>query len=197
VHCTSYEYEPAYQVNQTSNVLFCFWRLPDQNHHKTNSHQFSEFQQLRTSTMTNNTLPLTRTTRKLQRFQKLTRQLRMIWGGRKQEMLGSASLTAVGERTDACPSLEESSRSSNEEHTSCSGPRIEPSPILFIDDDEDSSYAMECMICLEGIDEAVHEDLDVLPCGHKFHRCCLNSWRFQNETCPTCRIGVEYYDTSC
>jgi hypothetical protein len=150
------------------------------------------------NTMPSNTLPSVArgTIREVHRFPKLRKQLRMLWGGRKQEILGSTPLN-VSERTYVCPSLEESSRSSNEEHTSCSGPRIEPSPILFIDDDEDSSYAMECMICLEGIDEAVHEDLDVLPCGHKFHRCCLNSWRFQNETCPTCRIGLEYYDMSC
>jgi hypothetical protein len=151
----------------------------------------------RTNTMTNNTLPVARRTNIIvQRFPKMIRKLRMLWGGRKQEILGSTSVT-VRERTDASPSLEESSRSSAEDCTSCcSGTRrIVPFPIL-LDDDEDS-YVMECMICLEGIREDVHDCQDVLPCGHIFHRCCLNSWRFQRESCPTCRHGLEYYEMTC
>jgi hypothetical protein len=145
--------------------------------------------------MTNNTLPpvARRTNIQVQRFPKMPRKLRMLWGGRKQEILGSTSVT-VGERTDASPSLQESSSSSAKDCTSCcSGPRrIAPFPILL--DDYEDSYVMECMICLEGIDEDVQDCHDVLPCGHTFHRCCLNSWRFQHETCPTCRRGLEYYE---
>jgi hypothetical protein len=49
------------------------------------------------------------------------------------------------------------------------------------------------VVCLEGIDEEVQqENHDVLLCGHIFHRCCLQSWRFQNDWCPICCYRLEY-----
>lgn len=42
---------------------------------------------------------------------------------------------------------------------------------------------IECTICLENIDD----DSKTLPCNHKFHAECIDSWQKINNTCPCCR----------
>lgn len=49
----------------------------------------------------------------------------------------------------------------------------------------------------DDIDNEIMSKYDVLPCGHTFHRKCLNEWRFAHETCPTCRYRLEYYEMFC
>ena len=90
---------------------------------------------------------------------------------------------------------------------------------------DDDSCENQCMICLEEIDMEISpeqeqrqqvqhtqqqnddddndDDLhtsdrfDALPCGHVFHRKCLNQWRFAHENCPTCRHGLEFHEMFC
>jgi hypothetical protein len=49
----------------------------------------------------------------------------------------------------------------------------------------ESAECKECTICLESI-QADHM-LDVLPCGHEFHRNCFGEWRKYGGSCPLCR----------
>jgi hypothetical protein len=48
-----------------------------------------------------------------------------------------------------------------------------------------SAECKECTICLETIQ--VDHVLDVLPCGHEFHRNCFGEWRKYGGSCPLCR----------
>jgi|TARA_B100001250_G_scaffold153745_1_gene132039 hypothetical protein len=45
----------------------------------------------------------------------------------------------------------------------------------------------ECVICLESItyDAKCQKTIEVLDCGHMFHKACINKWR--KNSCPTCR----------
>nr|ACG40679.1 protein binding protein [Zea mays] len=47
----------------------------------------------------------------------------------------------------------------------------------------------DCSVCLAGFEaEAV---VNRLPCGHLFHRACLETWlRYERATCPLCRAHV-------
>jgi len=44
-----------------------------------------------------------------------------------------------------------------------------------------------CIICRE---EMVANMTKKLPCGHIFHKNCLQSWFQRQQTCPTCRLDV-------
>jgi hypothetical protein len=35
------------------------------------------------------------------------------------------------------------------------------------------------------------KDLALLPCLHKFHRTCVESWLKHNHCCPECRVDVK------
>lgn len=41
----------------------------------------------------------------------------------------------------------------------------------------------DCAICLDGVEDAGKE----MPCGHRFHGECLESWLGVHGNCPTCR----------
>jgi len=64
-------------------------------------------------------------------------------------------------------------------------------------------HCPECVICLddfnESIDQSPHEASDsaavYLPCGHRFHSCCVNEWLREHNLCPTCRESVEIENT--
>lgn len=47
----------------------------------------------------------------------------------------------------------------------------------------------DCSVCLAGFEaKAV---VNRLPCGHLFHRACLETWlRYERATCPLCRAHV-------
>lgn len=45
----------------------------------------------------------------------------------------------------------------------------------------------ECPICLD-ITHAPRSRR--LPCGHTFHRACIDTWLRHNPTCPVCRKRV-------
>jgi hypothetical protein len=45
----------------------------------------------------------------------------------------------------------------------------------------------DCAICLEPVHRLT------LPCGHKFHKLCMNSVRFEgHRNCPLCRADIPY-----
>ena len=57
------------------------------------------------------------------------------------------------------------------------------------------STIIGCPICMEDITENV----EYLPCAHKFHTDCIHVWLSNNSECPICRIpffisGPEHLD---
>lgn len=49
----------------------------------------------------------------------------------------------------------------------------------------------ECSICADIINE--NEEIAKLPCGHNYHRKCLNRWIKINPCCPYCRSKNVFY----
>ena len=45
-----------------------------------------------------------------------------------------------------------------------------------------------CAICLSDYESG--EQLRVLPCGHRFHKACVDEWLRVNASCPTCRQHI-------
>ncbi|OWZ04747.1 Transmembrane protein [Phytophthora megakarya] len=48
-----------------------------------------------------------------------------------------------------------------------------------------------CCICLNDYEPS--QSLRLLPCGHHFHKECVDEWLLVNSTCPTCRKSI--FDT--
>jgi len=46
-----------------------------------------------------------------------------------------------------------------------------------------------CSICLSGFGEGVH--MRRLPCGHQFHRQCIDKWLRRNKRCPLCMRAID------
>lgn len=53
--------------------------------------------------------------------------------------------------------------------------------------------ALDCSICLDAFLEG--DKLACLPCGHRFHSCCLEPWVRTCGDCPYCRAAIHV--TSC
>lgn len=56
-----------------------------------------------------------------------------------------------------------------------------------------SQVVLDCSICLDAFLEG--EKLVCLPCGHRFHPCCLEPWIRTCGDCPYCRAAIHV--TSC
>lgn len=46
---------------------------------------------------------------------------------------------------------------------------------------------MECAVCFEEI----KSDALTVACGHKFHSCCMKTWKQHSKTCPLCRYDLD------
>jgi len=46
----------------------------------------------------------------------------------------------------------------------------------------------DCNICYEKLDENV---VKLVPCKHYYHKKCIDQWRRNNNTCPSCRSVIE------
>ena len=50
-----------------------------------------------------------------------------------------------------------------------------------------SSAAGYCCVCISACRDG--DDIRRLPCGHAFHRDCVDPWLRQRPTCPVCRTS--------
>ena len=55
-----------------------------------------------------------------------------------------------------------------------------------IDEDIDENC---CPICLVEYEEG--DEIRCLPCGHEFHKSCVDSWLANNASCPSCRHSLQ------
>lgn len=60
------------------------------------------------------------------------------------------------------------------------------------DEENISRASLECSICLENFLEGAA--LVCLPCGHKYHQCCLYPWVRACGDCPYCRAAITVTD---
>jgi hypothetical protein len=63
--------------------------------------------------------------------------------------------------------------------------------VFYLPNGEVGEEEKECMICLLSV-ENTHAR--VTPCGHLFHRDCIDEWGRKSPTlptCPTCRAGLD------
>lgn len=56
------------------------------------------------------------------------------------------------------------------------------------EDDQEYSSGEICTICLESYQPM--ESIRILPCLHYFHKNEIDTWLFENQTCPICKIDV-------
>ena len=59
-------------------------------------------------------------------------------------------------------------------------------PIIFIKP-ENIIEQNHCPICLNNLKNNV-----TLPCGHSYHSECILNWIEKNNTCPICRIKLNW-----
>eukprot|EP00210_Caulerpa_lentillifera_P002038 g1953.t1 len=52
-----------------------------------------------------------------------------------------------------------------------------------------SPMESRCPICLENFTSGA--ELRVMPCRHKYHRCCLDKWLKINAVCPICNMNIK------
>lgn len=60
-------------------------------------------------------------------------------------------------------------------------------------DKEEARVVLDCSICLDAFLEG--DKLVCLPCGHRYHPCCLEPWVRTCGDCPYCRAAIHV--TSC
>ena len=54
--------------------------------------------------------------------------------------------------------------------------RADPNFVKNLPDFEVSDTSIECQICLENFTSNKNKTGSKLPCGHYFHRECINKW---------------------
>ena len=57
-----------------------------------------------------------------------------------------------------------------------------------LSEEEEEEEEECCCICLTEYEE--NQVIRMLPCGHHYHRECVDEWLKVNATCPTCRTSI-------
>jgi hypothetical protein len=110
-------------------------------------------------------------------------------GGISQELIDTLPIKKFS------PTLTERNSSFPRGSSSSMDPRNQGNP----EDDtfETESYDDDCCpICL--VEYAAGEEIRSLPCGHDFHKTCVDPWLLSSPTCPFCRDSLRdlEYNTS-
>ncbi|XP_060531777.1 E3 ubiquitin-protein ligase goliath-like isoform X2 [Cylas formicarius] len=67
-----------------------------------------------------------------------------------------------------------------------------PTKHLKLDDKEMQGDGECCAVCLEPY--KLNDTLRILPCGHEFHKNCIDPWLLEHRTCPMCKMDIlKYY----
>lgn len=53
---------------------------------------------------------------------------------------------------------------------------------------EGDSQQDQCSVCLEKFQDG--DQLRLLPCMHKYHRCCIDEWFQNSPECPVCKHSI-------
>jgi hypothetical protein len=53
---------------------------------------------------------------------------------------------------------------------------------------EEIGSEKECMVCLEMMQKG--QEVRCLPCGHRFHRKCIDTWLLSKRKCPLCNLNI-------
>jgi hypothetical protein len=61
--------------------------------------------------------------------------------------------------------------------------------IIFSHELHNGSQETSCAVCLSEFDD--DDVLRRLPCGHNFHRSCIDKWLKRNKVCPLCLQDIE------
>lgn len=46
----------------------------------------------------------------------------------------------------------------------------------------------QCSVCMEQFQDG--EQLRLLPCMHKYHKCCIDEWFNSSPACPVCKHSI-------
>jgi hypothetical protein len=93
-----------------------------------------------------------------------------------QERLGSVSQGASTQRIDQLPTSKYDSSSTNDNKSEGNSKK------------NDDSGDHQCSVCMEEFESG--ETIRTLPCFHKFHAPCIDTWLKQKAQCPICRADV-------
>ncbi|KAJ8982993.1 hypothetical protein NQ317_001434 [Molorchus minor] len=63
-----------------------------------------------------------------------------------------------------------------------------PTKSLKSEDKEMQGDCECCAVCIEPY--KLSETLRILPCGHEFHKNCIDPWLLDHRTCPMCKMDI-------
>ncbi|CAH1966910.1 unnamed protein product [Acanthoscelides obtectus] len=63
-----------------------------------------------------------------------------------------------------------------------------PTKNLKCEDKEMQGDCECCAICIEPY--KISDTLRILPCGHEFHKSCIDPWLLEHRTCPMCKMDI-------
>lgn len=59
---------------------------------------------------------------------------------------------------------------------------------IFEKADEESQDEQECAVCLSNFEDG--DTLRRLPCGHHYHKDCIDDWLLRRKVCPLCLCDI-------